>query len=168
MQTTDSSGESDARRNFAGTPDVAASIRELIELWRVMYQPFLPAAPAGGPQEAANASGPASAVDPVHLVLRANSLLLESGMRYWLRWQEIVSVHVPAITRSLESCKIGERPNPEAGQDFMHALRSYLREAAALPCEHCRRVQEDLRALEQELFGDAAQDAYRRRHKYKG
>jgi hypothetical protein len=167
MQIDRDSSQDDLSSAFARMFGMGGGMAQAADLWRTMCEAMIaPRTADVGRDTASPASNPLLA-DPVALMIRVNSLLLSSSVRYWLRWQEVLSTHAPALRRSLEEIGSGKLSSTEARDALLHNLRSYLRDVAALPFEHCRRFQEELRGLEEAFFADTKLDAPRRFNKCK-
>lgn len=154
-------------RAFGSMLGMGGGTAQPMELWRAMCAAMMTPGGADVGRDMGPSAGKPALADPVALMIRVNALLLSSSVRYWLGWQELLSTHAPVLRRTLEVIGTGELSGAEAREMFLHNLRSYLRDAACLPSEHCRRFEDELRMLDEEVFADAKLQTPRRMHKGK-
>ena len=167
MATKKESAQDDLGRSFSTMFNIARGVPELIEFWRVVED----ALPGFGLEENPNDTGPtqkgAIPNDPVALTVRANAMLFNHGIRYWLDWQKLLTQHLPRIRSRLEALSGKADNDVELKAALIDDLRTYLREMAELPVRHGRTLQCDIESLEGEILLTAKQEIYRRNHKYK-
>jgi hypothetical protein len=165
MDTDNSQDE--LRRAFASMFGAGGGTAQAMELWRTAWAAMM--APQAGEVRQDMGPGASKSVlaDPLALMIRVNALLLSSSVQYWLGWQELLSTHAPVLRRTLEAIGAGELSGVGARETLLRNLRSYVRDAARLPYEHCRRFQDELCTLDEELFADAKLQTPRRLNKYK-
>jgi len=163
--TKDNAGD-DLGRGMAGAFNLAGAAGDMLEFWRAMSDTLASARNRSTTPDDGSSGGETPPTDPVGLMVRIHALLLDGGVRYGLRWQELISGHLPAIRHSLDELRAGEPPTEEARNALLRDVREYFRAMAVLPCDLCREMQQELRALENELFPDD-EPMPRRTHKYK-
>lgn len=151
MQANDSTSD-DLARAFSSMLNLSRAAPDMIELWRVLSDVLSAAQSENRAGDDRGKDASASSNDPVALAVRANSLLASSSMRYLLRWQQVVTRHLPRIRTDLEAFKAAGRSDRRLRDRIIDELRAYLRELAELPCDQCRALREDIESIERELL----------------
>ncbi len=166
MPKNPASPEEELTRSFSRMLNMSLSVPHMLEMARLMADTLSTGSDEQAPaNETSNRSR--GAKEPVGLVIKANATLLTSAVRFWLRWQELVSKHVPTISRNLADIQANPKRKEELRALLIDNMRAYTREMAELPCEQCRLVRQDLEKMEAQLFGAAQEKEGRRRWKAK-
>ena len=153
MRANDTTSD-DLSRAFTSMLNLARAAPDMIELWRVLSDLLAAARAEDSDAEGRAKDAGSTADDPVALAVRANSLLASNSMRYLLRWQQVVTRHLPRIRSDLEEYKADGGADRRLRNQIIDQVRAYLRELAELPCDQCRALSEDIEKIERDLLPD--------------
>ena len=168
MRASDETSD-DLGRTAASMLNLAHAVPDMIDLWRVLSEIFATASSKDGDTGNGEGDSAGSSRSPVAIAVRANALLANNSMRYLLRWQQVVTRHLPRIRRDVEEFKAaGGGGEGRLRDQIVDDLRAYLREMAELPCDQCRALRDDIEKIERDILPHSErQEARTRRHRAK-
>ncbi|MFO1320803.1 MAG: hypothetical protein U1F52_14400 [Burkholderiales bacterium] len=149
------SNPEDLAGSLAGIMNMARALPEMMELWRVMSDVLMVPdenAAAGAKRKRTTRGGSSLPMDPLSLTVRVNALMLSSNIRYWVKWQQIVTQRLPRIRRLVDEYQADGKRDPAIRHELLDELRRYLREMAELPADQHRRVREEITKIEEQIF----------------
>lgn len=163
------SNPEDLAGSLAGMLNMARALPEMMELWRVMSDVLMvPDEETDAPKRRPGRGGKRSSLDPLSLTVRVNALMLGSNIRYWVKWQQIVTKRLPRIRRLVDEYQAEGKRDPTIRHALLDELRCYLREMAELPADQHRRVREEITKIEEEIFERDQMTEARRMNEAKG
>ena len=99
-------------------------------------------------EQAGSQRAAVSDVDPLALMVKANALVVNAGVRMGLDWQRLVSRRLPAIRRRVDEYRAEADPLPEVRNALLDEVALFLTELAEFASDQGRALQQDI-----EVFG---------------
>jgi geranylgeranyl pyrophosphate synthase len=90
--------------------------------------------------------------DSLALIIRANSLVVDAGMRMGLDWQRLVERRLPAIRRRLDDYRAEADPLPEVRNALLDEVALFFNELADFASDQGNAVKQDIETLQRDLF----------------
>src|SRR4051812_17352978 len=131
---------------FKGTrllPDMA-------DVWRAIGERRLRSSMQSHDPDAAPPT--ADSDDSLALIIRANSLVVDAGMRVGLNWQRLVERRLPSIRRRIDDYRAEADPLPEVRNALLEEVALFLNELADFASDQGNAVKQDIETLQRDLF----------------
>jgi len=90
--------------------------------------------------------------DPLALMLRANELVANAGVRMGLDWQRLVSWRLPAIRRRIDDYRAEADPLPEVRDALLDEVALFMTELAEFASDQGRALQRDIEVFQRRLL----------------